>query len=349
MDECRFLQVIQRIIGNTVYKDEEIVKILQTADLIDHVVYLDVSNHTVKGWVRWEDHIASFVAGEEEEQVQLLLVRLDTRVMRVFHFRKDTEAVHTLMENTTPDTSISAVSCTGILDLNMQGRRWEGGILNGCQPHGYGILYNEQNCVEAECFMYKGKMVGFGTMYYNNRNQIRYEGGLLMDLYCGRGVLYDGHGHVNYAGLFYNHFPLSPTEIHFPLIHSHLQLLTIDAQSFNDPSIVRFSLEGCLLQLIEVVIGPDSLKYVHSFILDGLPQLCKVQIGAKCGIDSTENGWFHIRNCPTLKDLTIYQLSFRHAEGFLLTDLISLERVRIGRGCFSNCHSVHFERTYYFS
>ena len=45
-----------------------------------------------------------------------------------------------------------------IIDLNTEGRRWEGGELNG-KPFGFGVEYSEKGNLVYEGFVFEGKYV----------------------------------------------------------------------------------------------------------------------------------------------------------------------------------------------
>ena len=69
-----------------------------------------------------------------------------------------------------------------IIDLNREGRRWEGGELNG-KPFGFGCEYSEEGNLIYEGFVFEGKKVCFGKEWNDdgNNNCLMYEGGYCND------------------------------------------------------------------------------------------------------------------------------------------------------------------------
>ena len=67
---------------------------------------------------------------------------------------------------TSPDSELFELSIYGmretvIIDLNREGRRWEGGELNG-KPFGFGREYSGDDNLVYEGFVFEGKKVCFG-------------------------------------------------------------------------------------------------------------------------------------------------------------------------------------------
>ena len=81
------------------------------------------------------------------------------------------------------------------IDLDVNGKRWEGGVKNG-KPFGYGVMYDEEGKKEYEGFMVDGAKMGYGIEYYNDIERIEYEGCFYEGKRFGRGVLYDRNGLV---------------------------------------------------------------------------------------------------------------------------------------------------------
>ena len=103
------------------------------------------------------------------------------------------------------DTS-SAIAFDQIIDLNEEGRRWEGCSKDG-KPYGYGREYDEDNNLEFVGFVYEydyfiGKSkyrVGYGIEYYPDLNMIEYEG-FYVDNHHFYGINYDRNGDISLEG-----------------------------------------------------------------------------------------------------------------------------------------------------
>lgn len=95
-------------------------------------------------------------------------------------------------------------------------------------------------------------------------------------------------------------------------------------------------------QLCSITIGSGCFKNVLQCMLDGLGDLESVKIGRSCffnGLDEYQEGIFRICNCPKLYRLEIDGMSFYNFSHFEISNVDSLEYVRIGGGCFNlaNC------------
>ena len=62
-----------------------------------------------------------------------------------------------------------------IVDLTVEGDRWEGDVLNG-EPFGWGMLYDKNNKRAYEGFQIGNSHVCYGRKYYADVSRIEYEG-----------------------------------------------------------------------------------------------------------------------------------------------------------------------------
>ena len=62
-----------------------------------------------------------------------------------------------------------------VIDLNANGKRWEGSVRNG-KPFGFGVFYDEEGRKEFEGFMVNGIITGYGIEYYGDIERVKYEG-----------------------------------------------------------------------------------------------------------------------------------------------------------------------------
>lgn len=86
-----------------------------------------------------------------------------------------------------------------VIDLDVNGRRWEGGVKDE-KPFGYGVLYDEEGRKEYEGFMVNGCRHYYGSKYYANTNQLKYCGYYCHDKRFGKGTLWKRNGSVDYEG-----------------------------------------------------------------------------------------------------------------------------------------------------
>ena len=101
------------------------------------------------------------------------------------------------------DKDVSRIEHNLLLDLNDEGERWEGDVLNG-KPCGWGVLYDNENRIAYEGFRVGNVNVCYGTRYYSDIGVIEYKGELLCGKRWGRGIQYDRNGKVVYDGEWIN-------------------------------------------------------------------------------------------------------------------------------------------------
>ena len=86
-----------------------------------------------------------------------------------------------------------------VLDLNENGVRWEGDSLNG-DPYGYGCIYDEENHIIYNGFMFEGVKVCYGKEIYGDIGIVEYEGGFYKGMRYGNGKFYDKKKEWIYEG-----------------------------------------------------------------------------------------------------------------------------------------------------
>ena len=135
-----------------------------------------------------------------------------------------------------------------VLDLNDNGVRWEGDSING-NPYGYGGIYDEENHIIFNGFIFEGKKVCYGKSIYGDIGIIEYEGGYYNGMRFGYGHLYDKKNELIYNGEWYNNNPMNERRLE---IHEELK-----------EEDIHFGLE-------EIVIGENCLKNISCFNLIGI-------------------------------------------------------------------------------
>ena len=75
------------------------------------------------------------------------------------------------------DVDLSKVQHDQVVDLNSNGDRWEGDVLNA-RPCGWGILYDKEGRREYEGFRVGDVNVCYGRNYDPDTSKVEYEGGL---------------------------------------------------------------------------------------------------------------------------------------------------------------------------
>ena len=107
--------------------------------LIAHssLVVYDLDSSTEYGVIQANDHWYGMKGSEEEKHV------IEADFMT--HEMQYGEVVHKMQYTAT----------IGIIDLDSRGRRWEGSVVDG-NPHGYGIVYDEEGRKEYEGYQVNG-------------------------------------------------------------------------------------------------------------------------------------------------------------------------------------------------
>ena len=220
-----------------------------------------------------------------------------------------------------------------VIDLDANGRRWEGVVNNGI-PYGYGVVYDEEGRKEYDGFKVDGMNTCYGTEYYSDISKVKFKGCYYNSNRFGRGTLYDRNGVIEYEGIWKNDTPCS-SQFDWKTIDSHTESVVIPKRSLKKPESII--LPSFLHSLKRVVIRNGCFGNVRLFEMDGLSELNSVVIGKKSfRISGSErsDGTCRIVNCPKLKSIQIGDWSFEDYHSFELNNLPSLQTIKICIGCF---------------
>ena len=247
------------------------------------------------------------------------------------------------------DDQESEVVCENVcLDLDTDGRRWEGGVKDGL-PCGFGCLYSNEGRVVYQGYMMNGKKICYGQEFYDDINQVKYCGSFLNGKRFGQGILYNRNGDVDYEGLWRDDKPHS-AEFDGRLLDNYNEIVVIADNSFNSPE--KLMLTSFFSNLRQFTIGSDCFEMADNFYLDGLHELESLVIG-KNSFTLTKSpdiiffchkraGVFQVKNCPKLKTIQIGAFSFGDYHLFDLDNLPSLQSVHVGDFCFFGTYGVEF-------
>ena len=264
------------------------------------------------------------------DKSQVVMVDLRSHEMSVYDSGKLRDDQHTM----------------GVIDIDVNGRRWEGGVKNG-KPFGYGILYDEEGRKEYEGFMVDGRRVCYGMEFSSDIVRLMYHGCYCNGKRCGKGVLYDRNGVMEYDGVWKNDNPYAP-ELGWKTIDNHTESVEIPKNSLNEvKSVIFFS---WLHSLKRIVIGKNCFGRVRIFELDGLIELESVEIESRSFANATSwdsvrndnrpDGLCRIENCPKLKSIQIGAYAFSDYHSFEVKNLPRLQSIEIAKKCFF--HAVSF-------
>ena len=244
---------------------------------------------------------------------------------------------------------VSEVKHNEILDLSVDGDRWEGDVLNG-NPYGWGVLYDKRNRMVYEGFQINGVHVCYGRAYYADLSKIAYEGECCEGMRWGRGTQYNRNGKIVYDGewLSDGHVETSITlRKESELLHNHIEELTVCDNACNGEEWKVLDLSWMpSLKLLDV--GERCFKYVNEVKLIGLTELKRVAIGdgsfgRRDDMGFKDNRRFCLKNCPSLKSLRFCDYSFQDFTVCEIEDLDALESIELGEDTFYYTHGLELK------
>ena len=230
---------------------------------------------------------------------------------------------------------VSGIDHNHVLDLNDEGERWEGDVLDN-QPYGWGVLYDSENRKTYEGFRIGSVNVCYGTRYYSDIQRVEYEGEWFEGRRWGRGIQYDRSGKTLFDGEWMDDEPVIKRVVlneENQLLHNHIKELFIQDNSCNGPEWTALDL-GFIPSLRLFEVGSHCFTSVNEVKVIGLNQLERVVIGRDSFwhlSDSCTNGHFYVKNCERLRELKIGCYSFNHYGACEIENLPSLEVIEMGQ------------------
>ena len=244
-------------------------------------------------------------------------------------------ASHTLIRVNGED--VKGIKHNQVLDLNDDGERWEGDVLNS-KSYGWGVLYDSENRRTYEGFRVGDVNVCYGRSYYPENQKVEYEGGICEGKRWGRGVQYDRTGNIVFEGEWMNNEPLSKRVVvneENQLLHNHIEELIVGNNSCNGPEWTALDL-SLMPKLLLLQVGNECFENVNKVKLVGLSKLERVVIGQKC-FTKEKGGWgndpnrhFYLKNCERVRELKIGRYSFSDYSSIEIENVPSLEVIEMG-------------------
>ena len=287
----------------------------------DSMMEYDIETGRECGVWKKEEKCYAIKRGDEENRV--VVADLKTHEMRVYD------------GDDWKESEQDGVDC---IDLDVNGKRWEGGVKDG-KPFGYGVLYDEEGKKEYEGFMVDGVKMGYGIEYYSDIERVKYRGCFYEGKRFGRGVLYDRNGMIEYDGLWKNDSTYCD-QFDGNRIDCYTESVSINDGSFSE--VKSFILHSFIHSLKRIAIGNECFGKVRVFELDGLDELESVVIGKesfRIRDRKRSDGSYRIVNCPKLKSIQIGTRSFWDYHSFELSNLPSLQSIDIRERSFLNAPS----------
>ena len=229
---------------------------------------------------------------------------------------------------------IAALQHNAILDLSVDGDRWEGDVLDS-KPFGWGIAYDKSGNKSYEGFRLAGVNACFGCEYYSDIERIAYEGTWFEGKRWGRGTQFDRNGDIVYQGEWLDDEPLKTNVILGPeteVLHSRITELYVCNNTCNEKT--WRSLSFRLMPRLRVLeIGDYCFECVGEFQLTGMSELERVTVGIRSFFSvygAGLNRLFLLKDCPKLKELKIGSWSFPSYSACVIESVPSLETIEIG-------------------
>ena len=258
------------------------------------------------------------------------------------------------LESTLAELDISKMNKNVIIDLNAEGRRWEGGELND-KPFGFGREYSESGNLVYEGFMYEGKKVCFGKEFNDddNNNCLVYEGGYWNGERWGEGKSFDFNGSADFNGEWIDNHAISKGQDlkHQLLYQVFTCCIRIENEMFNEDTITTLHLSPFLINLQTLSIGQESFNYVRAFTVDKLPSLRLIIVANNCCKKKYERqtpvgGHVCIMNCPNLRQVILHNNCFEYFKSLHISNLNLLHSIDLGCWCFNNGEEFLLKGTY---
>ena len=243
---------------------------------------------------------------------------------------------------------VSEVKHDQILDLSVDGDRWEGDVLNS-KPCGWGVLYSKDNHTVYEGFRIGNRNVCYGRNYYSDIEKIEYEGGICDGMRWGRGVQYDRKGNRIASDEWIMNTPLNESVLmsgSSELFHTRLEELVISSGNGGGEEWKTLDL-SLMKSLRALVVGSYCFENVSEVRLVGLIELESVVINESSFtkmMDWSGNSRYRfcLKNCLKLKSLKIGRNSFNDYSMCEIEDVDALEVIEMGSATYLNGWSYNF-------
>ena len=234
--------------------------------------------------------IDDYIVDLDSLSKKVIICNKQTQKMVIANIIEDYDANNVMCLNLVEETS-STIELDQIIDINEEGRRWEGCSKEG-KPYGYGREYDENNNLEFEGFVYEYNYlfgeskfrVGYGIEYYSDLDMMEFEG---MYFFNNRfyGINYDRNGEIDLEG--YQPIPTNnntllcdrDNEEHHYWLSCHCQTLTIPGNSFNNQSFTQFHLSSINF-ITSIIIGQNCFSAVNKIVFNDLPDVKTITINS---------------------------------------------------------------------
>ena len=288
--------------------------------------FLSREERTPPSFISWNPHHPEvYTAIDEREDLVIRSISEETTI------QVDVKKKRLLRAG---NCNMNRVKHSEILDLSVDGDRWEGDVLDDT-PFGWGILYDKNDNKSYEGFRLGEVNVCFGCTYYGDIAKIEYDGMWHEGKRWGRGTQYDRKGAVIYEGYWMDDEPVkdrvevTSDDVYF---HNRIIDLVVGNSLWNDSTHDSLQLE-MLPRLKSLTIGDMCCMNVAGLDIVNLNQLRQIEIGSGSFTATNSHASpraFHVSECPKLKVLRIGPWSFSSYTECTIKRLPALEVIEIG-------------------
>lgn len=286
------------------------------------LIHNDISNEYEYGTLRMKD--MCYVIKRSGFENRIMEANLKTHSFRVCEN-------NVWKENNTEE---------GCIDLDVNGKRWEGGVKDG-KPFGWGVLYDGEGKKEYEGFMMNNVKQCYGKEFFEDIERVQYEGCYYCNQRFADGILYDRNGDIEYKGdLVYD--PSNSLVTCESSISNYTQFLKVPNNTMKRA--LFFSLTPWAYSLKEIEIGEYCFCNVKLCDIVGLGELETIVIGQNSFFNDNNNdeeddskkvnGICRIMNCDRLRSIRFDKSSFGDYHSFELKNLPSLQSIKLESDCF---------------
>ena len=299
-----------------------LLKLVRCHQLFDKAIHS--KKQSMMSWVCLHNSLPCFHKGIAVFSSPVILELCLNRVIEA-----DVESRELLRVN---GEDVNGIEHNQLLDLNDDGERWEGDVLNN-KPYGWGVLYDSENRMTYEGFRIGEVNVCYGRSYYPDIQKVEYEGEICEGKRWGRGVQYDRTGKIVIDGEWMNDVDLEGRiEIidNNSNLHNHIEELVVSSNCCNGKkwSVIDFTI---IPHLREIRVGDKCFDSVNEFKLIGLNELERVVIGKSFNYAGNHPiRVFYVKDCGKLKELKLGTASFCNYNMCGIENNESLEVIEIG-------------------
>lgn len=198
--------------------------------------------------------------------------------------------------------------------------RWEGSTNNGL-PYGFGCMYNSENKLIYQGFMYEGMKVCFGTEFYVESGTVQYSGEFYDNMKFGYGEQFRVNSKPEFCGDWFKDQPIRETTL-----------------QMND----HFNENAIHYDLKELKIGDKCHCSISDLNIVHYNNLEKLDVGNNVTSDNWNN--VRIMHCNHLKEVILGDNSInnkfggqRNNSSFIIMNCAELNQIYIGKkslNCF---------------